>query len=80
MWVGRWDNATPHAKLVERAEAAGGSGRILAIAVDACSDSVGTLPYVASLANAVSSLDLRITDPGGGPARRGGLSGAVQLA
>jgi len=63
MWIEHWDNATPHPELVERAEAAGGSWRVLAIAVAGCSDSVGTLPYVASLADAVPSLDFRIADP-----------------
>ncbi len=63
MWIEHRANATPHPDLVDRAEAVGGSWRILAIAVDACSDSVGTLPYVASLVDAVPSLDFRIAHP-----------------
>lgn len=63
LWIEHWENATPHAELVERAEAAGGSWHLLAIAVAGCSDSVGTLPYVASLADAVPSLGFRIADP-----------------
>jgi len=62
LWIEHSDNATPHGELVERAEAAGGSWRILAIAVPGCSDSVGTLPYLASLADAVPTLELRIAD------------------
>ena len=63
MWIEHWDNATPHPELVARAEAAGGSWYLLAISVAGCSDSVGTIPYVASLTEAVPSLDFRITDP-----------------
>ncbi len=66
LWIEHSDNATPHGELVERAEAAGGSWHILAIAVAGCSDSVGTLPYVASLAGALPSLGFRIADPEAG--------------
>ncbi|MEX2531003.1 MAG: hypothetical protein WD960_09535 [Gemmatimonadota bacterium] len=44
MWIQHWDNATPHPDLAARAEAVGGSWRILAIAVAGCSDSVSLLP------------------------------------
>lgn len=66
MWIEHRDNATPHPGLVARADAAGGTWRILAIAVAGCSDSVGTLPYVASLADALPSWEFRIANPEAG--------------
>jgi hypothetical protein len=48
--------------LVERAEAVGGTWRLLAVAIDACSDSVSTIPFMARLAALVPGLDLRIID------------------
>lgn len=66
MWAEHRDNVVPHADLVERAGAVGGSWRILAIAVAGCSDSIGTLPCVAGLADSVPSLDFRVADPADG--------------
>jgi len=51
--------AVPDA-LLERARAVPGTWRILVIAVDACSDSVNSIPYIAKLAASVAGLDLRI--------------------
>lgn len=48
--------------LVRRARAVGGSWRFLAVAVDSCSDSVSTIPYLAELVARVEGLDMRIVD------------------
>ena len=56
------------AALVARARAVGGTWHVLAVAIDSCSDSVSTLPYLAALADRVDGLDLRIVDPTAGRA------------
>lgn len=48
--------------LVERARAVGGSWHFLAVAVDSCSDSVSTIPFLAELVARVDGLDMRIVD------------------
>ena len=48
--------------LVARARALGGTWRFLAVAVDSCSDSVSTIPYLAELVARVEGLDMRIVD------------------
>lgn len=48
--------------LVERARAVGGRWHFLAVAVDSCSDSVSTIPYLAELVARVDGLDMRIVD------------------
>ena len=63
LWLDNWaasegiDPAT-----VERARAAGGSWHVLAVAIDGCSDSVSTIPFLARLAGQVDGLELRIVD------------------
>ncbi|MDH3271492.1 MAG: thioredoxin family protein [Gemmatimonadota bacterium] len=54
--------------LVERARAVGGTWYFLAVAVDSCSDSVSTIPYLARLVALVDGLDLRVVDPAAGRA------------
>ncbi len=54
--------------MVARANAAGGSWRLLVIAIDACGDSMQQVPYVARLGQLVDSLDVRIVLPGEGSA------------
>ena len=51
---------------VERARAVGGVWRLLAVAIDSCSDSVSTIPYLAELAARVDGLELRVVDPTAG--------------
>jgi hypothetical protein len=46
----------------------GGTWHLLAVAVDACSDSVNTLPWLALLAEAVPGLEMRVLDPARGRA------------
>jgi hypothetical protein len=62
LWVRNAEAASVPADLLERVRAVPGTWRILAVAIDACSDSVNTLPYVAKLTELVPSLDLRIID------------------
>jgi hypothetical protein len=67
-----WDaiigRAQVSAGLVARARAAGGSWRLVAVAVDRCGDSMNSLPYVAALADSVPSVSLRIVPPAEGRA------------
>jgi hypothetical protein len=48
--------------LLAKVRAIPGPWRILAVAVDGCSDSVNTLPYIARLAELVDGLDVRIVN------------------
>lgn len=61
-WLSHYEQGRALDELVERARAVPGAWRLLVVAVDACSDSVGTLPYLARLDEAVATLDLRIVD------------------
>lgn len=64
LWHGNTEKADEiDMALVERARAVGGSWRFLAVAVDSCSDSVSTIPYLARLVAMVDGLDMRIVDP-----------------
>lgn len=63
LWHGNTDKAEGiDPALVARARAVGGSWRFLAVAVDSCSDSVSTIPYLAQLVAMVEGLDMRIVD------------------
>lgn len=68
LWERNYEEGTVPEALVERARAVGGTWHLLAVAVDACSDSVNTIPYLALLAEAVPGLDLRVLDPARGRA------------
>ncbi|MCH7562437.1 MAG: thioredoxin family protein [Gemmatimonadetes bacterium] len=48
--------------LVERARAVGGTWRFLVVAVDSCSDSVNTIPYLARLVEMVEGFDMRVVN------------------
>jgi hypothetical protein len=61
LWRTNAQRAAPAEAMVERLRAAGDGLRILAVAIDACSDSVSTLPYIAALA-AQAGVELRIVD------------------
>jgi hypothetical protein len=67
-----WEHHTARAEVPEgllvRARAVPGSWRLLAIAFDRCSDSVGTIPYIAALASRVDGFELRIIPPESGEA------------
>ena len=63
LWHGNTEKAEEmDMALVERARAVGGSWKFLAVAVDSCSDSVSTIPYLARLVSMVDGLDMRIVD------------------
>lgn len=66
LWLSNSAGATVPGELLERALAVPGTWRILAVAVDGCSDSVNTIPWVARLAGLVPSIDLRIIDSDAG--------------
>jgi hypothetical protein len=62
LWMSNADVAAVPSDLLERAMAVPGMWRILVVAIDACSDSANSLPWVAKLAELVPSLDVRIID------------------
>ncbi len=64
LWDANWARSESiDMELVRRARAVGGTWRILTVAVDSCSDSVNTVPYLARLAAMVDGLDLRVVLP-----------------
>lgn len=60
LWERNWGWAAPPDALVARAKATGVSWKFLAVAVDACSDSVSTIPYLAKLVSMLPGVELRI--------------------
>lgn len=68
MWLRNWAAAEVPADVLARAQAMGGRWRLLIVAVDGCSDSVNTVPYLARLSALVPSIELRIVQPGPGNA------------
>jgi hypothetical protein len=62
LWLSNYAESAVPADLLARAQAVPGSWRLLAVAIDACSDSVSTVPYLARLMDAVAGLDMRIVD------------------
>jgi hypothetical protein len=60
LWDANWESGQVPEDLLARARAAGGPWRILAITDPACSDSVNTVPYLAHLAEALPSIEIRI--------------------
>ena len=61
-WNANYRNAVVPDALVARARAVGGSWKLLVVAVDGCSDSVNTIPYIAKLIDAVPGIEMRIVD------------------
>jgi hypothetical protein len=61
-WNRNFEHSAVDADLLDRARAVNGSWRLLAVAVDGCSDSVSTIPYLASLEAKVDGLEMRIVD------------------
>jgi hypothetical protein len=60
LWDRNWGWAAPPDALVARAKATGTSWKFLAVAVDSCSDSVSTIPYLAKLVAMLPGVELRI--------------------
>jgi hypothetical protein len=63
LWDSNWAKSDPAEDFVARADALRGSYRILVVAIDSCSDSVNTIPYIARLVERVERLELQIVDP-----------------
>ncbi len=61
-WHRNYKNSDVDDDLLVRALAVKGSWRLLAVAVDSCSDSVSTIPYLARLVSEVNGLEMRIID------------------
>ncbi len=67
LWDGNWAKSEGlDMALVERARAVGGTWRLLAVAVDSCSDSVNTIPYMARFSAMVPGLSVRVVHPDAG--------------
>jgi hypothetical protein len=62
-WLRLADSARVSDALLARARAVGGSWRFLVVAIDACGDSMNSVPYLARLAQSVPGLELRIVLP-----------------
>lgn len=67
-WLRLADSAQIAESLLARARAVGGTWRLLVIAIDACGDSMNSVPYLAKLASQVPGMDLRIVLPKDGRA------------
>lgn len=67
-WLGLADTARVSDAHVARARQVGGSWKLLVVAVDACGDSMNTVPWLARLAQEVPGIDLRIVLPAAGRA------------
>tara|TARA_Y100001970_G_scaffold40617_1_gene50084 strand:+ start:2125 stop:2769 length:645 start_codon:yes stop_codon:yes gene_type:complete len=64
LWIANTEKAEDiNSHLVARARAVGGSWKLLAVAIDSCSDSVSTIPYLAQLVDMVDGLEMRVVDP-----------------
>jgi len=63
LWLENWATSEGVDPVqVERARAAGSGWKVLAVAIDGCSDSVNTVPYLGRLASLVEGIDLRVVD------------------
>ncbi len=62
-WLRIADSARVEDALLARARAVGGKWKLLVIAIDACGDSMNSVPYLAKLAEQVPGLALRIVLP-----------------
>lgn len=66
MWVRNSEQAVVAPDVLATARGLMGKWRILVVAVDGCSDSVNTIPYIAKLVELVPSLEMRVVLPGPG--------------
>jgi len=65
-WLGLADTARVSEALIARARQVGDNWKLLVVAVDACGDSMNTVPWLARLAQDVPGIDLRIVLPAAG--------------
>lgn len=61
-WKDNYGGAVVPDALLARARASGGPWKLLVVAVDGCSDSVNTVPYIARLAEQVMGMEMRIVN------------------
>jgi hypothetical protein len=61
-WTANYNRGVVPDVLVTRARAVTGPWKLLVVAVDGCSDSVNTIPYIAKLIESVPGIELRIVD------------------
>ncbi len=61
-WEKNYAQAVVPDALLTRARAATGPWKILVVAVDGCSDSVNTIPYLAKLTDKLMGVEMRIVD------------------
>lgn len=66
LWLENYEKGLADSTAAARAAQAGGRWLFLVIAVDSCSDSANTIPFLARLAEAVPGLELRIVPPSAG--------------
>ena len=62
LWLSNYARSQVPADLLARARAVPGAWSLLVVAVDSCSDSVSTIPFIARLVGQVDGLDMRIVD------------------
>ena len=65
-WNSNFSSGTLSDALQSRAAQVSGTWYLLAVAVDGCSDSVSTIPYLAHLVAATDAISMRIIDPDAG--------------
>ncbi|MEX2528195.1 MAG: thioredoxin family protein [Gemmatimonadota bacterium] len=63
LWLSNTEGARLAPDMLERTRALGSQWYILAVTVDACSDSVSTLPYLARLAQEAENVEIRMVAP-----------------
>ena len=68
MWLKNWEQGVVPAGVLADARSLPGRWRLLVVAVDGCSDSVNTIPYIGRLVSLVPSIEMRIVLPGPGRA------------
>jgi hypothetical protein len=61
-WHANYERAAVPDALLARAARVTGTWNVLVVAVDSCSDSVSTIPYIAKLVEAMPNVTLRIVD------------------
>jgi len=67
-WQKYWTEGQVPADALALAQGLGGRWRLLVVAIDGCSDSVNTIPYLARLVALVPSLEMRVVTPTAGRA------------
>lgn len=67
-WVNNFGDGTLNADFSERVQGLSGTWYLLAVAIDGCSDSVSTIPFLAHLAGNSGHVSMRVVDPDAGRA------------